>query len=68
MTEIHLMKAEHTYWKETISLVEKCSQKAGPFLAKKMHLKSGKECVLPMVFEKVEELTRDILWNGVEWD
>ena len=25
MTEIHLMTAEHTYWKETISMAEKCS-------------------------------------------
>ena len=36
MTEIHLMTAEHTYWKETISLAEKCSWKAGSFLARKM--------------------------------
>lgn len=36
MTEIYLMTAEHTYWKETISFAEKCSLKAGPFLAKKM--------------------------------
>lgn len=36
MTEIHLMTAEHAYWKETISLAEKCSWKAGSFLARKM--------------------------------
>lgn len=36
MIEIHLMTAEHTYWKETISFAERCSWKAGPFLAKKM--------------------------------
>lgn len=36
MIEIHLMTAEHTYWKETISFAENCSWKAGPFLAKKM--------------------------------
>ena len=36
MTEIYLMTAEHTYWKETISLAEKCSWQAGPFLARKM--------------------------------
>ena len=36
MTEIYLMTAGHTYWKETISLAQKCSWKAGSFLAKKM--------------------------------
>lgn len=36
MTEIHLMTAEHTYWKETSSFAERCSWKAGSFLAKKM--------------------------------
>lgn len=36
MTEIHLLTAEHTYWKETISFAERCSWKAGSFLAKKM--------------------------------
>ncbi len=36
MTEIHLMTAEHTYWKETISFAERCSWKAGSYLAKKM--------------------------------
>lgn len=43
MIEIHLMTAEHTYWKETISLAEKCSWKAGPFLAKKMQENDFKE-------------------------
>lgn len=38
MTEIYLMTAEHTYWKETISFAEKYSWKAGPFLARKMLL------------------------------
>lgn len=41
MTEIYLMTAEHTYWKETISFAEKCSWKAGPFLAKKTILLNG---------------------------
>lgn len=36
MTEIYLTKKGHQYWEETISLAEKCSWKAGPFLAKKM--------------------------------
>ena len=36
MIEIYLMTAEHTYWKEIISFAERCSWKAGPFLAKKM--------------------------------
>lgn len=36
MTEIHLMTAEHIFWKETISLAEKCSWRAGPVLANKM--------------------------------
>lgn len=36
MTEIHLMTAEHTYWKETISFAERCSWRAGSFLARKM--------------------------------
>ena len=43
MTEIHLMTAEHTYWKETISLAQKCSWKAGPFLARKMEENEFKE-------------------------
>lgn len=43
MTEVHLMTAEHTYWKETISLAEKCSWKAGNFLAKKMQENEFKE-------------------------
>lgn len=43
MIEIHLMTAEHTYWKETISFAEKCSWKAGPFLAKKMKENEFKE-------------------------
>lgn len=36
MTEIHLMTAEHAYWKETIAFAERCSWKAGSFLAGKM--------------------------------
>lgn len=36
MTEIYLMAVGHQYWKETISLAEKCSWKAGTFLSKKM--------------------------------
>lgn len=36
MTEIHLMTAEHAYWKETIAFAERCSWKAGFFLAGKM--------------------------------
>lgn len=43
MTEIHLMTAEHTYWKETISFAERCSWKAGSFLAKKMKENGFKE-------------------------
>lgn len=43
MTEIHLMTAEHTRWKETIYFAEKCSWKAGPFLAKKMQENEFKE-------------------------
>ena len=31
MIEIHLMTKEHKYWKETISLAERCSWKAGAF-------------------------------------
>lgn len=36
MVEIYLMKKEHEYWNEIISFAERCSWKAGPFLAKKM--------------------------------
>lgn len=36
MTEIYLITPEHALWNETISLAEKCSWRAGPFLAKKM--------------------------------
>lgn len=36
MAELFLMTSGHPYWKETISLAENCSWKAGPFLAKKM--------------------------------
>lgn len=43
MTEIHLMTAEHACWKETISFAEKCSWKAGSFLAKKMQENEFKE-------------------------
>lgn len=43
MTEIHLMTTEHTYWKETISLAEKCFWKAGSFLARKMQENEFKE-------------------------
>lgn len=41
--EIYLMTAEHKYWKEVISFAEKCSWKAGPFLAKKMKENELKE-------------------------
>lgn len=41
--EIYLMTAEHKYWKEVISFAEKCSWKAGPFLAKKMRENEFKE-------------------------
>ena len=43
MIEIHLMTKEHKYWKETISLAERCSWKAGAFLAKKMQENAWKE-------------------------
>lgn len=43
MAEIYLMKKEHKYWEETISLAERCSWKAGPFLAKKMQDNEFKE-------------------------
>lgn len=43
MIEIYLMTAEHIYWKETISLAEKCSWKAGSILAKKMKENEFKE-------------------------
>lgn len=36
MTEICLMTKEHKFWKETIFFAERCSWKAGSFLAKKM--------------------------------
>lgn len=36
MIEIYLMAQGHRYWNETISFAEKCSWKAGPFLAEKM--------------------------------
>lgn len=36
MTEIYLITPEHTLWDKTISLAEKCSWRAGPFLAEKM--------------------------------
>ena len=36
MTELYLMAQGHPYWEETISLAEKCSWRAGPFLAEKM--------------------------------
>lgn len=32
----YLMTAEHAYWKETIAFAERCSWKAGSFLAGKM--------------------------------
>lgn len=41
--KIYLMTAEHIYWKETISLAEKCSWKAGSLLAKKMEKNEFKE-------------------------
>lgn len=43
MTEIHLMTLEHALWDETISLAEKCSWRAGPFLAVKMKHNEFKE-------------------------
>lgn len=43
MTEIHLMTAEYTYWKETIFFAERCSWKAGSFLAKKIWENKFKE-------------------------
>ena len=43
MTEVHLMTAEHTYWKETISLAKNCSWKAGSFLARQMQDNEFKE-------------------------
>ena len=43
MTEIHLMTAEHAYWKETIAFAERCSRKAGSFLAGKMQEKDFQE-------------------------
>ena len=36
MTEIHSMAQGHKYWEETMALAERCSWKAGPFLARKM--------------------------------
>lgn len=36
MTEIYCMTQGHKYWNETISLAEKCSWKAGTYLAQKM--------------------------------
>lgn len=41
--KIYLMTAEHIYWKEIISLAEKCSWKAGPLLAAKMKKNEFKE-------------------------
>ncbi len=36
MTELYWMTQGHQYWKETISLAESCSWKAGALLAEKM--------------------------------
>lgn len=36
MIEVYSMTQWHYYWNETISLAEKCSWKAGSYLAKKM--------------------------------
>lgn len=36
MTEIDPMTRGHKYWDETVSSAEKCSWKAGPYLAEKM--------------------------------
>lgn len=36
MIEIHLMTKGHKYWDETMLFAERCSWKAGPFLAEKM--------------------------------
>ncbi|MCH5192300.1 MAG: GNAT family N-acetyltransferase [Oscillospiraceae bacterium] len=36
MTEIYSMTQGHPYWNETISMAEKCSWGAGPYLAEKM--------------------------------
>lgn len=36
MTNIYAMSQGHQYWDATISLAERCSWRAGPFLAQKM--------------------------------
>ena len=36
MTEIYCMTQKHKYWNETICLAERCSWKAGLYLAEKM--------------------------------
>lgn len=36
MIKVYLMTDEHKYWEKTISFAEKCSWKAGTFLARKM--------------------------------
>lgn len=36
MTEIHLITPEHILWDDVMFLAEKCSWRAGPFLAAKM--------------------------------
>lgn len=36
MMEVYAMTQGHPYWHETISLAEKCSWRAGPYLAEKM--------------------------------
>lgn len=43
MAEIHLITSKHALWDETISLAEKCSWRAGPFLALKMKHNEFKE-------------------------
>ncbi|MBO4996872.1 MAG: GNAT family N-acetyltransferase [Lachnospira sp.] len=43
MIEIHLMTRDHKLWKETISMAERCSWKAGYFLARKMRENELKE-------------------------
>lgn len=37
MTEIYAMTPGHRYWESTISLAERCSWRAGPYLAEKMN-------------------------------
>ena len=43
MIKVYFMTEGHKYWKETISFAERCSWKAGAFLAKKMQENEFKE-------------------------